>query len=144
MNAYTKAASAALFVLMLTSGAVASGAETFPVPPQAPPRAKGPKGCQAKESVLVWKLAQAREHGRSGQIAGLERALLNVRTWCTDGSLKAKAELELWEKEQEVLEREEDLQEARASGKPEKIAKRERKLEEARQELEQAKIAAGK
>lgn len=146
MNAYTKAALAPLLALLLSvSGAPASASDSAnPVPPPAPPRAKGQKGCQAKESMLVWKLAEARENGRTGQVQGLERALANVRTWCTDGSLKAKADLDLWEKEQEVAEREKDLQEARAGGKPEKIAKRERKLEKARRELEQARTAAGK
>lgn len=146
MNVYLKMASMPLLLFAL-SGASAFAADTALAadltPPPAQSRAKGPKGCQAKEATLQWKLAEAKENGRTGQVEGLERALANVRTWCTDGSLKAKADLELWEKEQEVAEREQDLRDAKAGGKPDKIAKRERKLAEAKRELEAARANAG-
>lgn len=128
----------ALLMLVL-SGAPALGSD--PAPPPAPSRAKEPKGCRAKESMLVWKLTEAKEKGNTEQARDLERALFNARAWCAHGDMKAKAELDVWEKEQDVAECEKDLRDARAGGKPEKIAKRERKLDEARRKLEEARRA---
>lgn len=96
------------------------------------------KNCEAKEQRLQQQLEFAHQHGNTHRAAGLERALANVKTWCTDTSLKSKAEMKVLEKQDEVFEREQELEEAKASGKADKIAKRERKLEEARQELQEA------
>lgn len=96
-------------------------------------------GCEKKEQALMQQLEIAREYGNYNQIRGLERALANVRTWCSDGGLLSDAEENVEEKQEEVWEREQELAEAIAEGKdPEKIAKRQRKLDEARNELEQA------
>lgn len=132
---------AGALILAFSFSPLAVAAED-PVPSPPPARAKAPKGCKAKEASLQWKLAAAREQGRHDRIQGLETALRNVRLWCSDNDLKAKAEVDLWEKRQEVEEREQDLREARAGGKPEKIAKREQKLEKARKELQEAETAA--
>ena len=99
------------------------------------------RGCKAKEEAVQRQLEQARQYGNTNRVRGLERALANIRTWCTDDSLKSRAEMKVLDKEQEVFEREAELEEARQGGKPDKIAKRERKLQEARRELEQAKAA---
>lgn len=143
MKSYGRIAAVAALLVVMLPGADALARDNS-TPPPAPARARGPKGCQAKEAMLVWKLAEAKEHGRTGQIKGLERALANVRAWCTDGDIRARADLDIWEKEREVEEREQDLAEARAGGKPEKITKREQKLEKARKELEAARAAAGR
>ena len=100
-------------------------------------------GCQRKEQILERKLAIAKARGNMNQAASLEIALSKVRLYCTDGSLRAKAEMNLADKREEVLEREEELEEARAKGDPKKIAKRERKLREARREMEQAERELG-
>lgn len=99
------------------------------------------RDCKAKEEALQRQLEMARRHGNTGRVQGLERALANIRTWCTDDSGKSRAEMTVLDKEREVFERETELEEARQSGKPDKIAKRERKLQEARRELERAKAA---
>lgn len=132
-----------LLSLLLLALVVSPGmaAQDDPVPPPPPAKPKGPKGCKAKESMLTWKLAEAREGHDEVRIKGLERALANARAWCSGGSPRAKAELDVWEKEQEVAERERDLASAKIGGKPDKIAKREQKLEQARKELEAAKAA---
>lgn len=140
MKTYAIPAFVALLMLVL-SGAPALGGD--PAPPPAPPRAKEPKGCRAKEAMLVWKLTEAKENDKTEQARALERALANTRAWCAHGDIKAKAELDIWEKEQDVAECEKNLRDARTGGKPEKIAKRERKLEEARRALEDARRASG-
>ncbi len=98
----------------------------------------GDQGCKAKEQALEKRLAAARQHNNTEQIEGLQKALHNIRTWCTDNNLKAKADYEVWEKQNEVQEREQELNQARTDGKKKKIVQRERKLDKARQKLREA------
>lgn len=95
--------------------------------------------CQRKEEAIARQLEIARQYNNHGKIRGLERALLNLRTWCSDDGLLHKAESKIKDKRDEVREREEELAEARAEGKkPDTIAKRERKLADAKTELREA------
>ena len=88
-------------------------------------------GCKRKE--------QARKHGNQEQLRGLEEALSQVRQWCSDGTLRSKAELNILEKQDKVKERQADLDKAVTEGKGEKkIAKLQRKLGEAKEDLAQA------
>lgn len=96
-------------------------------------------GCKRKESILERKIEYAKQHGNRGQLHGLEEALQRVRAWCTDDSLRSKAELKILDKQEKVEERQEELAEAiREGDKKSKIAKRERKLQEAKDELARA------
>ena len=96
-------------------------------------------GCKRKEQAIETKMEYARKHGNQEQLRGLEEALSQVRRWCSDGSLRAKAELKVLEKQDKVQERQADLDKAVAEGKGEKkIAKLQRKLGEAKEELAQA------
>lgn len=95
--------------------------------------------CQRKEQALERQLEIARQHNNRNRVAGLETALGNVRTWCSDGGLVKKAEGKVEDKREKVKEREEELAEAVAENKgADKKAKRERKLEEAKAELREA------
>lgn len=99
----------------------------------------GRGGCAQKEQAIMKQLEIARQYNNRGKIMGLERALANVRTWCSDGGLLNKAEEKIEEKQDKVREREEELAEAVAEGKEaKKVAKRELKLREARSELQEA------
>ena len=96
-------------------------------------------GCKRKEQAIVTKMEYARKHGNQEQLRGLEEALSQVRRWCSDGSLRAKAELKVLEKQDKVQERQADLDKAVAEGKGEKKrAKLQRKLSEAKEELAEA------
>ena len=53
-------------------------------------------GCKRKEQAIETKMEYARKHGNQEQLRGLEEALSQVRRWCSDGSLRAKAELKVW------------------------------------------------
>lgn len=97
------------------------------------------KGCAAKRAAIEKRITVAKEKDNADQLAGLERALDNVIDWCSHDNLKAKAEYEIWEKEQDVAECIRELDKAKAKGKADKIAKRERKLSEAQAELEEAR-----
>ena len=95
--------------------------------------------CAEKEKAITRQLEFARQHGNVNRVRGLERALENVRAWCSQKGEQSEAELKVLEKQEEVWEREEELAEAVAEGgKPDKIRKYERKLEEARAELLEA------
>lgn len=146
MHPYAKTAALLPLLLLLTGlpSAALGASAALPEPPPPPARAKGPKGCQSKESMFVWKLAEARENDETERAAGLERALGNLKNWCANGDKQAKAEFDLWEKEQEVGERKKAVEQARVGGKPEKIARSEQKLARAVRELEAAQKAVGR
>jgi len=95
--------------------------------------------CQRKEQAIMRQLEFAKQHNNQGKIRGLEKALENVRLWCSNDGLLSKAEDKIEDRQDKVKEREEELAEALAEGKgKDKITKREKKLEEARSELKQA------
>ncbi len=96
-------------------------------------------GCKRKEQAIGTKMEYARKHGNQEQLRGLEEALSQVRRWCSDGTLRSKAELNILEKQDKVKERQADLDKAVTEGKGEKkIAKLQRKLDKAKEELAQA------
>ena len=81
----------------------------------------------------------AQKHGNKDQLRGLEKALGQVRQWCSDDALRSRAELRVMEKRDKVEERQADLNAAITEGKGKaKIAKLQRKLEEAKEELDHA------
>ena len=96
-------------------------------------------GCKRKEQAIETKMEYARKHGNQEQLRGLEEALSQVRQWCSDGTLRSKAELNILEKQDKVKERQADLDKAVTEGKGDKkIAKLQRKLGEAKEDLAQA------
>ena len=59
-------------------------------------------------------------HGNSRQEAGLRRALAEAKAHCTDSRLQNQREADVREKQNKVAEREGELKQARAKGKPER------------------------
>mgnify|MGYP003623248850 FL=1 len=95
--------------------------------------------CRQKEQAVERQLEIARQHGNSGKGRGLEKALANVRLWCSDNGLLAKAEEKIAQKREKVQEREKELAEAVSAGKgQEKISRRKQKLDQANDELLEA------
>ncbi|MDH2066940.1 DUF1090 domain-containing protein [Pantoea sp. GD03673] len=98
--------------------------------------------CAAKKQDIETRLAFARQHNNTQQVAGLEKALREVDQNCTEGSLLKERQEKVAEKKREVLEREQELAKAKAEGRSaSKIQKREDKLAEAREELKDAEQA---
>ncbi|MDY0836537.1 DUF1090 domain-containing protein [Pseudomonas sp. SED1] len=93
-------------------------------------------GCMAKQNAISAQLEQARSAGKTHQQAGLETALKQVTTYCTDASLNKKRLEKTDKARKEVSEREVDLNEAMQSGDAEKINKRKQKLAKSLQELD--------
>lgn len=92
-------------------------------------------GCKARHQAVTDQLAIARAHDNKDQVAGLEQALRNIETHCTDAGLVEEQLQRVAKQKEEVEERLGDLQSARVSGKPDKIAKKQAKLEESQAEL---------
>ena len=100
-------------------------------------------GCQARQQAVTEQLATARAHGNGEQVAGLERALRNIETGCTDVGLLEESDQKLAELKTKVDERLSELQSARVAGKPDKIAKKQGKLDEAQAKYQQELIHNG-
>ena len=95
-------------------------------------------GCDAKKNAITLQLEQARAHGNSNQVAGLEKALSEVNANCTEAGLKKERENKVLDAKHEVSKRQADLDKAMKKGDPEKIDKRKTKLAESRKELQEA------
>jgi hypothetical protein len=100
--------------------------------------APGLTGCAAKKQGIINQIELAKTHGNTEQQAGLEKALSEVTTHCTDASLKKERENKVLEAKHEVSERQADLDKAMKKGDPERINKRKDKLAESRKELQEA------
>ena len=98
----------------------------------------GLTGCAAKRQAISTQIEQAKAHGNSEQQAGLEKALSEVTSHCTDASLKKERENKVLDAKHEVSRRQADLEKAMKKGDSEKINKRKDKLAESRKELQQA------
>lgn len=101
--------------------------------------AEPPTGCAAKQNAIQRQLEEAKTHGNSNRVAGLQTALEKVKTCCTDAGLTQERKQRVLEAEQDVSQREKDLRKAMGKGDAQKIEKRKTRLAEARAELEQAK-----
>ncbi|SDV10563.1 DUF1090 domain-containing protein [Pseudomonas mucidolens] len=95
-------------------------------------------GCAAKRQAITTQIEQAKAHGNDAQQAGLEKALSEVTTHCTDASLKKERENKVLDAKHEVSQRQADLDKAMKKGDSEKINKRKDKLAESRKELQDA------
>ncbi|WP_420808427.1 DUF1090 domain-containing protein [Brenneria alni] len=93
-------------------------------------------GCLQKEQDIQRQIDQARKHDNQQRVKGLERALTEVKSHCTDAGLAAKQQNKIADKRAEVSERQRELNESKQKGDPQKILKREQKLAEAEQELQ--------
>lgn len=93
------------------------------------------RGCAIKEQKLERELEYARAYHNRHRVAGLERALADVRARCSGWGLDQRYDKKISDKESKVREREFELREAKAKGDPKKIYQKTRKLEEAREEL---------
>ena len=91
--------------------------------------------CQEKEQDIQREISYAEKHNNQHRIDGLKKALSEVKDNCTDSKLRADHQKKIAEQKDEIADRRQDLQEAKAKGDAEKIAKRERKLQEAQDEL---------
>jgi hypothetical protein len=95
-------------------------------------------GCAAKQQDIRHQIAQAKAAGNSAQQSGLETALEQSTTRCTDAGLQKERENKVLQARHEVSERQADLDKAVKKGDSEKINTRKEKLAESRKELQEA------
>ena len=93
--------------------------------------------CAQKEAALNEQLSYAQQHNNRHQVAGLKKALAEVKENCTAASVRHDAEQDveklqrkLKEKQQDLQESREDLQKAITKNDAEKIAKYRGKIAE--------------
>ena len=91
--------------------------------------------CQEKEQDIQREISYAEKHNNQSRIDGLNKALHEVRTTCSDSKLRAEHQRKIARQKDEVAERREDLAKAKQKGDADKINKRQHKLNEAQQEL---------
>ncbi len=101
-------------------------------------------GCAAKRYNIEQQIRQAETHENSYRVKGLKKAYAEVVATCTDASLTKECEADVLKKQQKVIEREQELQEANASGRADKIAKKQAKLNESRGRLAGSRSRATK
>ncbi len=100
--------------------------------------------CLQKRADILHQIDQAKQHGNTHRLAGLNKALREQEAHCTPESIRKAREQDVAEARHEVAERERELREAKSDGKDaDKIAKREAKLKEAQDDLAQAQKVLG-
>ncbi|MBT0717489.1 DUF1090 domain-containing protein [Rosenbergiella epipactidis] len=99
--------------------------------------------CAQKEAALNEQLGYAQQHNNSHQVAGLKKALAEVKENCTASSVRQDAEQDveklqrkLKEKQQDLQESQQDLQKATAKNNAEKMAKYRGKIAEKQADIE--------
>lgn len=93
------------------------------------------KGCEQKFCEMEIQLNMAKQTGNTDQVAGLQMALDNARTSCSDTRLKDALTAKLAEANQDLVRYQADLQQAEQQGKQDKVVKYKKKLEETTSEI---------
>ncbi|MGY5796241.1 DUF1090 domain-containing protein [Rheinheimera faecalis] len=93
------------------------------------------KGCEQKFCEMEIQLNMAKQTGNTDQVAGLQMALDNARTSCSDTRLKDALTAKLAEANQDLVRYQADLQQAEQQGKKDKVVKYKKKLEETTSEI---------
>lgn len=91
--------------------------------------------CKEKENEILREISYAEKHNNQSRVDGLNKALHEVRTNCSDSKLRADHERKIADQKEKVEERRRDLAEAKQKGDADKISKREHKLKESESEL---------
>lgn len=91
--------------------------------------------CGEKETDIQREIGYAEKHHNQQRINGLNKALKELRTNCSDSGLRADHQKKINKQKEEIAERKADLQKANQKGDAGNIRKREEKLSEAKHEL---------
>ena len=97
--------------------------------------------CAQKQKAIETEIAYAKVYNNPYKINRLNRALSNVKRYCSDADLEVKRDERIKEKELKAAKAKRELQEAQLKGDSSKILKKEQKLNKALAELAEAKSA---
>lgn len=94
--------------------------------------------CKEKQEEVESQISVAEKHGNKNRVKGLNRALQEIKDNCTDEGLKKKREEKIKDEKNDVIEAQNELDNAIKSSKSsKKIEKKKRKLEKKQRELEE-------
>lgn len=93
--------------------------------------------CEDKRTHLRQQIEHAQAHDNQHRIWGLQRALQAIEANCTNGRVLAEAADDVRKSQEDVREREVELEDALRNHDENDIQKRRAKLEEATRELEE-------
>ena len=93
------------------------------------------KGCEKKFCEIERQLNLAQDKGNIRKADGLKRALENAKEHCTDKGLKEDLVEEIEEANEEIVEYESDLKEAKEYGKTDKVRKYQEKIKEEKNKI---------
>lgn len=94
--------------------------------------------CAGKQIAIQTQLDFAKKANNTYRAEGLQKALDDVNTYCTNDSLEEKYKDKVEDKLENLQDKQEDLQEAQLKGDTKKIAKQEMKVQKAEYELKEA------
>lgn len=97
------------------------------------------KGCELKFCEMEIQLNLAKQTGDSDQVAGLQMALDNARSHCSDNKLQDDLTEKLADANKDLVKYQADLQQAEQDGKKDKVLKYRKKLEETSSEIKRLK-----
>ncbi|OCG07765.1 hypothetical protein A9G13_06010 [Gilliamella sp. wkB178] len=100
--------------------------------------------CSGKKQAIEEQINFAKKNNNIHRVQGLETALNEVNTHCTDAELENKYKKEVSEKTAKVTERQQELAKAKVEGKQQKIADKQAKLKDAESELAAANAKLAK
>ncbi|MGG4774124.1 DUF1090 domain-containing protein [Alcaligenaceae bacterium 429] len=92
-------------------------------------------GCDRKMQSLETQLNYAKQHGNVHRQRGLERAIANVQTHCTDAYLLRDLQEDIDDQQEDIDDILEEIQEKQTEGRVDKVERLQRKLERKRQKL---------
>lgn len=95
--------------------------------------------CLGKQNAIQTQLSYAKKANNVYQVQGLEKALNEVLTYCTDKKLEKKYKEKISKQMDDVKDRQYDLEKAKMDGRPDKIAKQQTKLQKDEYELKEAR-----
>lgn len=97
--------------------------------------------CSEKISDIETKISMAKKNGNKNQISGLEKALAETKSNCTEGKLLGAQQDKIKSKEKDLIDATEELNTARAENKSaKKIQEKQNKVNEKTKELEELKL----
>jgi len=95
------------------------------------------KGCERKFCEIEKQITIAKSKGNTDKVEGLQIALKESKSTCSNESLIEDLTSEMSEVKEKILEYEDDLKEAKDDEKPEKIKKYTDKIAEEKNKLKQ-------
>ncbi|MBB1315007.1 DUF1090 domain-containing protein [Aliivibrio sp. SR45-2] len=96
-------------------------------------------GCAQKSCEIEKQISIAEENGNDHKVVGLNIALTEVTTYCTNDDIKGDLREEIEELNEEIAENHSDLIEAKQDQKEDKIKKYQQKIAEKEQKIDDLK-----